>query len=438
MNIIRIIILREFLSRVRKKSFLIMTLIGPLLMGSLLVLPAWLATTDMETREVLVLDKSSLLFPERGTEEIKLKYVPKAGDYDADMAKQLLLQSDAYALLYLPTGSNWDPDFLAQNAVVYGQGDVSLSVQSYLKDLIRTRVQNEKLKLEGVDPAIIAQTKTEVNLRAVSLEEGTEKASATEIKMVVAFVSGFLTYFFVFLFGAQVMRGVIEEKTNRIVEVIISSVKPFQLMMGKITGIALVGLVQFLIWVVLTGGIYLIASATILQSGMDAAQIAAAQGNLNPEELGKGAEIMQSIQSVNFGFIISTFLFYFLGGYLLYASLFAAIGSAVDSETDTQQFMLPITIPLILSIVVAMPVIENPDSSLAFWMSIIPFTSPVVMMVRLPFGVPWWELALSMGLLTGGFLFTTWLAGRIYRIGILMYGKKPTYRELAKWIRYNP
>jgi ABC-2 type transport system permease protein len=243
------------------------------------------------------------------------------------------------------------------------------------------------------------------------------------------------------------MRGVIEEKTSRIVEVIISSVKPFQLMMGKIVGIAMVGLTQFVLWVVLTAILAGIGQATILKDFADLKNPALQQNTVpnmpnqvNPQQninYSEAAELFKDIQSINFAQILFAFLFYFLGGYLLYSALFAAVGSAVDSEADTQQFMMPITMPLVISFIAAQFIMQNPEGQLAFWFSIIPFTSPVVMMVRLPFGVPIWEFALSMGLLIVTFIFMTWLAGKIYRTGILMYGKKVSYKELWKWLRYS-
>ncbi|HSH51392.1 MAG TPA: ABC transporter permease, partial [Bacteroidales bacterium] len=251
------------------------------------------------------------------------------------------------------------------------------------------------------------------------------------------------------MFGAQVMRGVIEEKSSRIVEIIVSSAKPFQLMMGKIVGIALVGLTQFLLWIILT---FIIVSgvktAFFPELGTKNAQEVVVQDmfeeqnmeqieNIQPQNMDQFSGIFNSIKSIDFGVIIGSFIFFFLGGYLLYGSLFAAVGSAVDNEADTQQFMFPITIPLILGIFVMINAINTPDSPIAFWFSIIPFTSPIVMMVRIPFGVPYWELALSMALLILTFLATTWMAGKIYRTGILMYGKKVNYKELWKWIRYK-
>jgi ABC-2 type transport system permease protein len=238
------------------------------------------------------------------------------------------------------------------------------------------------------------------------------------------------------------MRGVIEEKTNRIIEVIVSSVKPFQLMLGKILGIGAVGLTQFLLWILLTTGLTA-ASSKFLTNDSDKAKIenvstSKNQPSLNAEKGSAAVQFFKAAETINFPLIIGTFLFYFLGGYLLYSALFAAVGSAVDNETETQQFMLPITLPLIFTFIIGMNVIvNNPDSPLSFWLSMIPFTSPIAMMIRIPFGVPVWQIALSMSLLIIGFLFTTWVASRIYRVGILMYGKKVTYKELVKWFNYK-
>jgi ABC-2 type transport system permease protein len=254
------------------------------------------------------------------------------------------------------------------------------------------------------------------------------------------------------MFGAQVMRGVIEEKTNRIVEVIVSSVKPFQLMMGKITGIGLVGLTQFVLWVIFTGTIVTVGISTFspkMKPGSAAEQMMQSQAKgMTAMQLPNAAdstkvageqsnEAISAIESIDFPVMIGMFIFFFLFGYLLYAALFAAVGSAVDSEADTQQFMIPITVPLILSIVLAQFVIQEPNGPVAFWFSIIPLTSPVIMMIRIPFGVPYYQIALSMSLLVAGFLGATWLAAKIYRTGILMYGKKVSYRELWKWLKYR-
>lgn len=254
-----------------------------------------------------------------------------------------------------------------------------------------------------------------------------------------------MIYFFIFMYGIQIMRGVIEEKTSRIVEIIISSVKPFQLMMGKIIGIALVGLTQFSLWIILSMGIYAVAMAAI--SSDSVANMVNTEQMMQGEQMNEmtkaasstdlEAQISGMLQQIPIAKLLISFLFYFLGGYLLYGAFLAAIGSAVDNEADSQQFMMPVTIPLIFSFVVAGTVMDNPDGALAFWLSIIPITSPVIMMVRIPFGVETWELLLSMALLVLGFLGATWMAAKIYRTGILMYGKKITYKELWKWLSYK-
>jgi ABC-2 type transport system permease protein len=267
-----------------------------------------------------------------------------------------------------------------------------------------------------------------------------EKDSSSGAAMAVGFAAAILIYMSLFIYGIQVMRGIIEEKTSRIVEVIISSVKPFQLMMGKIVGIGLVGLTQFLLWITLSLGLMTVASQIIFNGKMDQVKSempmnkqTAVVNNDSP-----GMDIINALQTVDWTYILPIFIIFFLGGYMLYSALFAAVGSAVESDTETQQFMLPITLPLLFTYIMSFSfIVNNPDSSLSFWLSIIPFTSPIAMMVRLPFGVPNWELALSIILLIAGFIFTTWVASRIYRVGILMYGKKVSFAELGKWFMYK-
>ncbi|MCX6282623.1 MAG: ABC transporter permease, partial [Bacteroidetes bacterium] len=301
---------------------------------------------------------------------------------------------------------------------------------------------------------ILRSVKTTIDVNTIKItDEGKEEKSYTEISMVLGMFAGILIYFFIFMFGSQVMRGVIEEKTNRIIEVIISSVKPFELMMGKIVGVGMVGLTQFLLWVVLTFGIVTVVTSTFAGKGTNkhTAEQTIIQNatKYNPDNLpfpnsatekksqNEGVNaVFEALDSVNFPVMIGAFIFFFLFGYLMYGSLFAAIGGAVDSEADTQQFMLPITVPLILSMVMAQFFIQDPTGQVAFWFSVFPLTSPVAMMIRIPFGVPYWQVALSMGLLVLTFLGTTWMAAKIYRTGILMYGKKVSYKELWKWLRY--
>jgi ABC-2 type transport system permease protein len=294
---------------------------------------------------------------------------------------------------------------------------------------------------------------TNVSVQTKKLDEsGVEKGTSTGIAMALAYLLGFLMYMLVFIFGAQVMRGVIEEKTSRVVEVIISSVKPIQLMMGKIIGIALVGLTQFMIWIVLTVGIVGVLKTTILPKSGGSEISQSMPQNLmsgNQQVAGTSQTAEMSPQVAEFtkmfdnamnqpwGLIIICFIFYFVTGYLLYASVFAAIGSAVDNETETQQFMLPVTIPIILGLMVAMGTMQNPESPLAFWCSMIPLTAPIVMMARIPFGVPYWQIAVSMIIMLVSFGSFVWMAAKVYRTGILMYGKKTSWKEMWKWLRYS-
>ena len=431
-----LIIKREFMTRVKKRSFLIMTILGPLLFAALIIAPALLASMPEGPKTVMVVDEARLLVGENGSDKYTFSNIdPK--QFDLEKAKDFFNNSDFDALLYIRSGETGDINWIKDHTALYANGDVSIGMQRYIENLMERRIQEEKLKLENISPEIVAQSRVNVNLLTFNLSEEGEKASATPVKMIVGYIAGFMIYFFIFFYTAQVMRGVIEEKTNRIVEVVISSVKPFQLMLGKVIGIGSVGLLQFLIWVILSGVIYAVAGATILADKFDPETMASQQEMQQAMEMSKGMEIMEMVSTVNFPLVLAGFMFFFIGGYLLYAALFAGVGSAVDNETDSQQFMLPVTIPLILAIVVTARVIEDPDGAIAFWFSMIPLTSPIIMMVRLPFGVPMWELGLSIALLVAGFVFTTWLAGRIYRVGILMYGKKPSWKELYKWMTYK-
>ena len=440
MSKISIIIQREYLSRVKKKSFIIMTILGPLLFSSLMIVPVWLATQEQDQHFIEVIDDSKLVngFLKDG-DNIKYDYPPVS----IDVAKRDLYSTDYTAILWIPENL-----LTLKKAVLLFKKHPGIAAQERIKSGIEDVLYENQLEAQGIDLAKVDAAHIPVNLATEKQSEsGTAERSNTGINMAIGFGGGILIYLFIFLYGMQVMRGVIEEKTSRIVEVIISSVKPFQLMMGKIVGIALVGLTQFVLWVVLTMVLAGIGQATFLKDFSDLKNPALHQNavpnmpnQVTPQQninYSEAAEIFKDIQNINFPLMLGAFLFYFLGGYLLYSSLFAAVGSAVDTESDTQQFMMPITMPLVLSFIAAQFVMQNPEGPVAFWFSIIPFTSPVVMMVRLPFGVPPWEFALSMGLLIVTFIFMTWLAGKIYRTGILMYGKKVTYKELWKWLRYS-
>lgn len=445
MNKINIIILREYLTRVKKKSFIVMTILGPILIASIWVLPVVLMSVSTEERTIQVLDETGL-FAHRFTDTKTTNFVNIS--MDLETAKDNLHNSGDYGLLWIPATELNVPN----TAIFYSPGQASLEVTSHIRNVMKNEVESLKLEASGVDPEILRSIKSNVIINTIKIDKsGSEEKSFTEVSMILGPVAGILIYMFIFIFGAQVMRGVMEEKTNRIVEVIISSVKPFELMMGKIVGVALVGLTQFMLWVILTLGIVGILTATVIDTAelTKSEQLYTGQGKiLDADKLAEYSEQMQAqdsfnvqifeaIQSINYGVMIGAFLFFFLGGYLLYAALFAAIGSAVDNETDSQQFMFPVTVPLILALVMFGMIINNPHGTVAFWFSIIPLTSPIVMMVRIPFGVPYWEVALSAGLLILGFLATTWLAAKIYRTGILMYGKKVNYAVLWKWLKYE-
>lgn len=430
---IGLIIRREFSTRVRKKTFIILTILGPILMAALFVLPAYLATLPGEERTISVLDEPLLLDFDKGKDDLKLRYLPPQ-KFSPEEAIEFSRAQGDYAFMHIPPTETGDPDWLARNIKIYRDGDVTFSVENYLESRIEKYLQNEKLKASGVDPEIIARTKTKVNLRTINTEVGKETENAVLLKMGIGYVTAFLVYIFVFLYAAQVMRGVIEEKTSRIMEVIISSVKPFELMMGKIIGVALVALLQFVIWLVFGGLLYALSAWLILGDAMQGVQNM--PGQVTDESQQVAFEVLNTLSVINFPLIIGVFTFYFLIGYLLYAAFFAAIGSVVDKESDSGQFSLPVSIPLIIALVVLFRALDQPDGALAFWFSLIPFTSPVVMMARIPFGVPAWELILSMGLLVLAFVGAVWFAARIYRTGVLMYGKKPTFRELFRWLRY--
>ncbi len=432
MNKTWLILKREFATRVRKRSFIIMTLLGPILSAALFILPAYLATLPQDYRSILVLDEPGLLNYDKGKDIVAFRYLPPQ-KFDLDAAKKFFRDEEDYAFLYIPMRASGDPDFMARNSLLYSKGDVNPGIENYIENTLEKYIQQEKLKALGIEPEVMAKTKTRVNIKSFNLEDGKETEGLTLVKMGIGYVAAFLIYIFVFVYGAQVMRGVIEEKTTRIVEVMISSVKPFQLMLGKILGLAGVALLQFSIWVLFGALFYFLAFTFILGDQLEAGSVAGGLTAQNNDII----EIFRIIEAINFPYLIACFLFYFLFGYLLYAAMFAAIGSAVDKESDTQQFMFPVSLPLIAAIIVLIRALDDPNGAIAQWFSQIPFTSPIVMMARAPFSIPWYELALSMLLLIASFLMMSWLAARIYRTGILMYGKKPKLREILKWISYK-
>ena len=433
MSKIGLIIQREYWTRVRKRSFLIMTLLGPLLFAAIVIVPAWLSSRDSGGEKVIaVIDESGLLGDDlqESSADGSIRY--EHVKLSLDEAKADLPKDDRYGLLYIPRIDIYDP----QGINFLSEGSPSMNLQRSIERTLKEQLRELRLEEANISPETLAQLNTNVSINTVNLTDGgQEQQGSADVASGVGYVSAFLIYMFIFLYGAQVMRGVIEEKTNRIVEIIISSVRPFQLMMGKIIGVASVGLTQFLLWIVLT----LLIATTALQFFADERE------PISPEEMAQQmpdqaaqleavSGVMQAIDTVNVPLILGCFVFYFLGGYLLYSALFAAVGSAADNDTDTQQFMLPVAAPLIFSIVTLAGILNEPNGSLAVWMSMIPFTSPVTMMMRVPFGVPTWQLIASMVLLVLGFVGTTWVAAKIYRIGILTYGSKVSYKTLGKWL----
>jgi len=419
MDKIWLIIKREYLIRIRKKSFIVMTLLGPLLMLLVMFLPIYLTNQTQTERTIAISEQDFDLFSKlENTDYINFVVIPNSifSDLKIKFDNELY-----YALL----------EKKEDEIILSSSKQVSLSVSNEIKSQIEKKVEQEKLIKLGIDISLLENAKTNVIIsNQIISKDGTGQKSKTELSMAIGFISGLLIYIFIFMYGTMVMRSIIEEKTNRIVEVIISSVKPFKLMMGKIIGVSLIGLTQFILWICLTSLLFFVSQAYFVN-------ITEVESTQEIEMQSMILEGLMYLNNINLVEILLAFLFYFLGGYLMYGSLFAAVGSAVDAEADSQQFILPVTVPLILSFILIQPIMENPDSSLAFWMSIFPLTSPIIMMVRIPFGVSDWELLVSILVLVGSFILSTKIAAKIYRTGILMYGKKINYKELWKWLRYK-
>jgi len=394
---------------------------------------------DDKIKTIVVVDKTGLYKDVLQSNE---SYTFQFTDATVDeLKKQEEQESDFAAVLYIS-------DDLIKNAsaaTLYSEKQVNLELKTYVAGLLNKYIEEQKLATYNIPnlKEMVEKSKTDIDMKTIKWsEDGKDKEASAELAILIGMITAVIIYMFIVIYGAQVMSGVVQEKTNRIVEVMISSVKPFELMMGKIIGIALVGLTQVLLWVLPTVAIGAGVS-TFVGGDIDPASIQKMQemqqmGQMNvPAGVnGEIADFMSSVAGLNFTQLIILFVVYFLGGYLLYASLFAAIGSAVDNETDTNQFSFPVMIPIIFAIYAGIFAAENPEGPLAFWCSMIPFTSPIVMMVRLPFDVPAWELALSISILILSFVGTTWMAGKIYRTGILMYGKKITWGEMWKWLKY--
>jgi len=429
MHNIFLIIQREYLTRVRKKSFLIMSIVGPLLIASLWVVPIWLSTRDTDQKTIEILDDSGF-FKDKFSETSSLKFEYIQTDLVA--AKTEILSNENYGLLYIPRINLDDPEgitfFSGKNPSIEVIQDLEWAMKSVAEDI--------KLERSSIDQATLDSLKADIDIDMINMTESGEKAGSAGVATIIGYISALMIYFFIFVYGIQILRGVIEEKSSRIVEIIVSSVKPFHLMMGKILGVGAVGLTQYVIWLVLSVMITTGISSYFNIDRTDSLPVQTQQSEVIQEDQGNEfvSEMFNSLESIDFSLLAFAFFVYFIGAYLLYGSLFAAIGSAVDNDADAQQFQLPVTIPLIFSLIVLTAILREPDGNLAFWLSMIPLFSPVIMMMRIPFGVPYWEIALSLTFLIAGFIFTTWVASRIYRIGILMHGSKVNYRILGKWL----
>ncbi len=433
MHKVFLVIQREYLARVKKKSFLVATLLTPLIFPAIMAVFVWIAVEEKENQSLRVIelvDETGLFFMESSDQ-----YAFSSSVKDLEKAKALVNTGERYGALYIPKMELSSP----QGIQFYGLENPSTALIGYLGGALKRKIEDQKLYAKGIDPKVLKEIRTEVTVQALTLgDAGEETVTDATVNYALGFLSGILIYLFIFIYGNQIMQGVIEEKSTRIVEILVSSLRPFQLMMGKIVGIGAVGLTQFLIWVLLVGTLSSLVMGVL---GMQMPQQQAME-MANPElmaatpDTGELGAILQVIDGIDFLSLVAAFVFYFMGGYLLYGALFAAVGAAVYTPSDAQQFMLPITIPLLVGYMgLFVFVLQDPSSSTSFWLSIIPLTSPIAMMGRISYGVPFWELALSMGLLVLGFFGTTWLAAKIYRIGILMHGTKPSYKTIWKWVK---
>ena len=436
MNKTWIIIQREFAVRIKKKSFIILTILMPFLIAALVFVPALLSTmsSDKESK-IAVVDLTEKYAPLlKNTDKIQFHTFTPSGNAK-QMCQRYLKEDSGYDIfIYIQKDLTRSKD----GVTVYSTSEVPHNVENYVNDKLNEQIRNARLsqyKIENIDK-VLADAKVDFSVKTVRWDEnGNTKVSSSEIAGIVGLVLSLFIYMFILSYGSMVMQGVMEEKTNRIVEIMVSSVKPQQLMFGKITGIAFVGLFQFLIWILMLLFLLTAAGAIFGISTMSPDVSTMALGIQIPQ--GDGIEFLQVLGGMNFAEIIVLFILYFIGGYLLFAAIFAAIGASVNEQQDSQQFMMPIIMIFVFALYAGMFSIENPDGPLALWCSFIPFTSPIVMMVRLPFDLPVWQIILSLGLLYGTAWFIVWFAAKIYRVGILMYGRKPTFKDMLKWLSYK-
>jgi len=437
MNHLPLIIKREYLTKVRNKSFIIMTILSPIIMIALIAVVAYLSQlNNSKERTISILDESGMvesIF--KNTENTNYVIL---NDVSIDDAKKQVEEKEQYGLLHISKGESIDD--VLDGIKFYSKDTPSITLMEGLESKLERKFTDLKLQEQGVDIEKLKSSEARISIAQESFLG--EKSSKIDnvVKLIFGGFAGYMLFMFIIIYGNMIMRSVIEEKTSRIIEVIISSVKPVQLMLGKIIGTSLAGITQFIIWIILGGVLMMVVSAIF---GINMAEMQAPQQELMQQAMEtqgtdmKIQSLISSIYNLPLTNLVIMFLLFFIGGYLLYSSLYAAIGAAVDNETDTQQFMLPILMPLILAVYVGIfTVIEDPHGTVSTVFSFIPLTSPVVMLMRIPFGVPIWQQVVSVLILIGTFMFTVWFAAKIYRVGILMYGKKPSYKELYKWLKY--
>lgn len=437
MSKIWIIIQREFMTRVKKKSFILLTILMPFIFAALIVVPLMLATIQGdEQKTVMVVDKTGRYVGSLKS-TANYAFVPTADNKDEFYTED----SEVEAVVQITADLAKNP----KAVTIYSPREVKAELLSYVETCLGEQVRREKLSAYNIPEleTIIADIQTDFHVATVKRNaEGDETSSNTYIAMTAGFIFTFLIYMFVMSYGGMVMQSVMEEKTNRIVELMVSSVKPFQLMMGKIIGVALVGFVQLAIWGVMLSIILMVCGSVFgLSTAPAVPAVAGADAQMAAVALqaggGEAAEIMSALMGLPYAELGIMFVLYFVGGYLLYASFFAAVGASINAQEDSSQFIMPVVLIMVFGLYAAMYSAENTNGPLAFWASIFPLTSPIVMMVRIPFGVPWWEEVLSLGLLFATSMAFVWISARIYRVGILMYGKKPSLREMLKWVRWR-
>ena len=434
MSIVTLIIKREFIAKVRNKSFIVMTFLSPLLFVGIAAFVGYLGSMKADVKVIAIHDETGLFVPEFKNSE-EYKYIDLS-PIDLKIIKDSLIKESYEGLIYIPKIADYKT---LENKVQYISNDSpSITFVENVQDIIAKKITKENFETAKLDTLAIRNAEAKVNLELKKATGEDSLKGLNEIKIAIGGAFGYLIMMFIIIYGNMVMRSVIEEKTNRIVEIIISSVKPFQLMMGKIIGTSLAGILQFFIWAII--GLILMFSASIFL-GINASPTA----KIPPEMLhsaqqefaGVAQMYIKELWNLPIATILISFVIYFIGGYFLYSSFYAAIGAAVDNETDSQQFLLPIIMPLVLGVYIGFfTVMNDPHGIIATIFSMIPLTSPIVMLMRIPFGVPWWQIAISITILFGTFFFVVWFAAKIYRVGILMYGKKPTWGELYKWLKY--